>query len=95
VSQANIESVTEPRARAKATRPAKPKARKQPRRTIAEIEEQIHALESQLAELGELLADPPADWRAEQYAAINGRQETLSAELSVLYAEWERVSAEG
>ena len=48
-----------------------------------------------MADLTELLANPPADWRAEQYAGISGRQETLSAELSVLYAEWERVSAEG
>ena len=95
VSQANIEAVTQREARPKATRPAKPKARKQPRRTIVEIEQQIHALEGELADLTELLANPPADWRAEQYAAINGRQETLSAELSVLYAEWERVSAEG
>ncbi|HXF39147.1 MAG TPA: ABC-F family ATP-binding cassette domain-containing protein [Blastocatellia bacterium] len=94
VSQANVASVTQREARPKATRPAKSRARKQPRRTIAEIEEQIHTLETELADLTELLANPPADWRAEQYAGISGRQETLSAELSALYAEWELVSAE-
>ena len=94
VSQAHNESVTQRDARPKATRPTKPKTRKQPRRTISEIEQQIHAIETELADLTELLANPPADWRAEQYAGINGRQETLSAELSALYAEWERVSAE-
>ena len=46
VSQANIELVTQREARPKATRPVKTKARKQPRRTVAEIEQQIHALES-------------------------------------------------
>ncbi|HYV05272.1 MAG TPA: ABC-F family ATP-binding cassette domain-containing protein, partial [Blastocatellia bacterium] len=95
VSQANVESVTQREAPPKATRPAKPKARKQPRRTITDIEEQIHALETELAGLTELLANPPADWRAEQYAGISARQETLSAELSALYSEWEIVSAEG
>jgi len=95
VSQANVESVTQREAPPKATRPAKPKARKQPRRTITDIEEQIHALETELADLTELLANPPADWRAEQYAGISARQETLSAELSALYSEWEIVSAEG
>src|SRR6185295_18190175 len=70
VSQANVESVTQREAPPKATRPAKPKARKQPRRTITDIEEQIHALETELADLTELLANPPADWRAEQYAGI-------------------------
>jgi ATP-binding cassette subfamily F protein 3 len=95
VTQADLAPVAQLEPRAKPTRQAKTKTRKQPRRTVAEIEQQIHALESELAELTQLLASPPADWRSEHYAEISGRQETLSGELSRLYAEWERVSAEG
>ena len=71
----------------------KPRAPKQPKpkkgKSANEIEQEIHTLESTLNELSEQLANPAPEWRAEDYAEINSRQQAVSAELELLYKEWE------
>jgi ATP-binding cassette subfamily F protein 3 len=93
VKQTLVGDRVEPGLRSRPSRPAKAKTRKPPRRTPEEVERQIHTVESDLADLARLLEDPPAHWRAEQYAEISERQRALSDELGALYEEWEAVSA--
>lgn len=73
------------------TRPATQK--KERLRSPQEIEQQISALESELRELSERLANPAADWGPEQYSEIGRRQAELTASLEALYQEWETAAA--
>ncbi|HWC75884.1 MAG TPA: ATP-binding cassette domain-containing protein, partial [Blastocatellia bacterium] len=86
------ESVPKQRApKSSRSRPDTP--RKIKRRSVLEIEGEIHELECDLAKLSEQLSNPAPEWRAEQYAEINNRHEELSSELEKLYQEWEASNA--
>ena len=61
----------------------------QRRRKAEEIEAEIAALEQQLGELTNQLAEPSTDWGPEEYAVIGRRQNELQAQLEPLYGEWE------
>ncbi len=62
-------------------------------RSIEQVETEIHSLETELAGLANQLANPAANWGAQEYAEIHSRQETLSTQLELLYQEWEEVSS--
>jgi ATP-binding cassette, subfamily F, member 3 len=62
---------------------------KERRRSVEDIEQNIRALESELAELTEKLSRASSDWRPEQYAEIGSRQEEISSLLEALYKEWQ------
>jgi ATP-binding cassette subfamily F protein 3 len=75
-----------------ATTPAKSRARvpvKERHRPVEDIEQEIRILENELAELSEKLSSASSDWRPEQYAKINNRQQEISADLEKLYFEWQ------
>jgi ATP-binding cassette subfamily F protein 3 len=77
-------------------KPVKPRAAaqsKQRRRTVEEIEREIEALETELAELSDKLSNPAADWGPERYAEIGERQEEISNQLNALYQEWESAAS--
>jgi len=67
---------------------------KQRCRTLEEIEREIKALENELAELSERLANASSDWRPEQYAEISGRQDEISSLVEELYKEWQIAAIE-
>ena len=63
-----------------------PRPRKRP---VQEIEKEIAALESELSELSDKLANPAQDWGPEQYSELDLRQNEITLRLSALYEEWE------
>lgn len=67
----------------------------QQRRKVEEIELKVAALERQLVELTNQLAQPDIEWGPEEYATIGRRQDELQAQLEVLYAEWETATIPG
>ena len=78
------------------SRPAQPRKDNKPKqqlRPLAEIESEINELEAELSQLSFILSNPAPDWGPEQYSEINHRQESLSARLEALYADWESAAA--
>jgi ATP-binding cassette subfamily F protein 3 len=67
--------------------------KKQRRRPVDLIEQEIHKLESEMGSLNEKLASPAADWGPQHYAEIVERQSQLSSRLEELYREWEESSS--
>ena len=80
------------RADAKQNKPRPSSGAKKRGRAVEQIEEEIHRLEEEMAGLSQQLANPGADWGAEQYAEISGRQEAITSEIEQLYKEWEEAS---
>ncbi len=79
-----------------ATKPAKPRTiapARQRRRPVEVIEQEISRLEGEMADLAEKLANPASDWRPEQYALIDNRQQEISSRLEEIYTEWQGASA--
>jgi ATP-binding cassette subfamily F protein 3 len=73
-------------------RPVRPRLKshsKQQARPLDLIEQDIRALETELAQLSKQLSEASSDWRPEQYAEISGRQEQISKLLEGLYSEWQ------
>jgi ATP-binding cassette subfamily F protein 3 len=80
-----------------ASRPDRTRAKSQPkerRRAVEDIEQEIHALEQEMAELAEKLSAPAPGWGPQEYAAIGDRQHEISALLEQLYAEWESAATQ-
>jgi ATP-binding cassette, subfamily F, member 3 len=61
-------------------------------RSLEQIEKEISVCEAALAELQEKLANPASDWGADQYAEISSRQDSITAQIELLYKEWEAAS---
>lgn len=80
------------RASAKPLKASGPKTNKQRGRTLEQIESEISIFEQELAALQESLANPASDWGAEKYTEIGNRQEAITAQIEILYQEWEEVS---
>ncbi|HXG94347.1 MAG TPA: ABC-F family ATP-binding cassette domain-containing protein [Blastocatellia bacterium] len=83
-----------PAKRRAAPKPEKPRVKapaKQRRRSVEEIEKEIHQMEEEMAALSAKLATPAPDWGPNEYAEIGNRQEEISSQLDKLYAEWESV----
>jgi ATP-binding cassette subfamily F protein 3 len=66
---------------------------KKRQRPLEQIEAEIHALEDELANLEQQLANPAVDWGAEKYAEIGTRQDEIASLLEPLYQEWEAAGA--
>ncbi|MBI3649863.1 MAG: ABC-F family ATP-binding cassette domain-containing protein [Acidobacteria bacterium] len=71
----------------------KPKTNKQRGRSLEQVEQEIAALETELADLANQLANPSATWSADDYAIINLRQQEISSRLEALVQEWEVVAS--
>jgi ATP-binding cassette subfamily F protein 3 len=80
-----------------ASRPDRSRGKSQPkerRRAVEDIEQEIHALEQEMAELAKKLSTPASDWGPQDYAAIGDRQHEISARLEQLYVEWESAATQ-
>jgi len=93
--QAAIETPAPPRRAAPQT---KSKARTNPQsrqrqQSAEEIERSIHALEEELAELSEQLANPASDWGPAHYVELGNRHAEIASKLEELYREWEEAAA--
>ncbi len=80
-----------------ASRPEKSRVKSQPKqrhRPVEMIEQEIHALEQEMADLAEKLSSPALDWGHEEYAAVSERQHQISARLEQLYGEWESAATQ-
>lgn len=85
-------AATQKRNESKPQKTASKPAAKKRLRPIEEIEQEIHALELEMADLNNQLSNPAPDWSAGQYAELGNRQQAISDQLTRLYQEWEAAS---
>jgi ATP-binding cassette subfamily F protein uup len=86
-----IENEEPPTRKVRMQRAAKPRSvvLAQSRRSVEELEAEIHLLEKELSDLSDSLSDPASDWKPEHYSQISRRQEAIATQLDGLYKEWE------
>jgi len=86
-----IENEEPPTRKVRMQRAAKPRSvvLAQSRRSVEELEAEIHLLEKELSDLSDGLSDPASDWKPEHYSQISRRQEAIATQLDGLYKEWE------
>ena len=88
-----IENVAAQKGRIKEVSKPRIAKRTQRRRSVEELEGEIHTLEKELSDLSDTLSNPASDWGPEHYLQISSRQEAIATQLDALYSEWEMVAA--